>query len=103
MALAFDTTALVTIADGGLLKYGWKEVRAYLDSLAEPARLYGARLVVDSVKERRLGQDYALVIATIRDVLKPDQWFGVLTVVLHRTDHGWRVLSLHKSTIPTEE
>ncbi len=103
MALAFDTAATVTIADVGLLKHGWKEVRAYLDSLAEPARLYGARFVVDSIKEQHLGPDYALVIASIRDVLKPDEWPGVLTVVLHRTDHGWRVISLHKSTVATEE
>ncbi len=97
MAQVFDTGAAVTFVQDGDIRRGAQAIRAYLDSLAEPARLYGAKLDVQSIDVVQLGADYALAIVKIRDILNADEWPGTITALLHRASAQWRVINMHKS------
>ncbi len=100
MARLFDTSAAVTLVQDGQLRTGLRAVRAYLDSLAEAPRLYGARLEVRSVQVSPLGPEFAMAIVSVRDRLGSQQWAGVITLVLRRVGPGWTIIGLHKSGVP---
>ena len=97
MAQLFDTGPAVTLVQDGDIRRGAHAIRAYLDSLAEPARLYRARLEVQSIDVVQLGADYALAVVGIRDILYADEWSGTITAVLQRASGQWRVVNMHKS------
>jgi len=103
LAALFDSGAAVTLAEDGQLRRGWKAIRAYLDTLLQPSRLYGGKLELRAINVTALGPENALAVVAFTEglLLDPkDRFPGVMTAVFHRMDGQWRAISIHKSSVP---
>lgn len=103
LAALIDSGPAVTLAEDGQLRRGYKAIRAYLDTLLEPSRLYGGKLELRAIDVTALGPEHALAVVTFTEglMLDPkDRFPGVMTAVFRRVGGQWRAISVHKSSVP---
>jgi ketosteroid isomerase-like protein len=98
----YSRQAGVTSIDDGTILRGWDAIRTQADSMLGREGAY--KVEVGSIDITPLGVGYILAVAPTTITLQTNQGAvqirGALTLVLHKTAEGWKIIHDHTSSMP---
>ncbi len=98
----YSRQAGVTSIDDGTILRGWDAIRTEADSMLGHEGSY--KIDVGSIDITPLGVGFVLAVAPMTTTIQTDkgavQIRGALTLVLHKTTEGWKIIHDHTSSLP---
>ncbi len=98
----YDKSPDLRFASGGHVTYGWEKTRARYHEHYENKAKMGA-LEFSDLKIKVLSPEYAQVFGHWELTRKTDRPAGLFTLLVHKTDAGWKIVSDHTSSDPTRD
>ena len=100
----YSRQAGVTSIDDGTILRGWDAIRTEADSMLGKEGAY--KISVGSIDVTPLGPGFVLAVAPTTINIQTDRGVfeirGALTLVLHKTTEGWKIIHDHTSSLPQQ-
>jgi ketosteroid isomerase-like protein len=98
----YSRQAGVTSIDDGTILRGWDAIRTDADSMLGHEGAY--KIDIGSIDITPLGVGFVLAVApttvTVQTERGAVQIRGAITLVLHKTSEGWKIIHDHTSSLP---
>jgi len=93
----YARTEALVFTSGGHIRRGWQATLARYQARYGQGSSSMGRLAFDIIEIRPVGPDGAIVLGRWRLTETPSAGEGVFTLVVERTDQGWRIIHDHTS------